>query len=104
MNPVLREGNSDRRVAQPVKARIRKKATLAWERGRLILKRMAHMQQGDFYSSEQSYVSPDAADVKIVLQTSEGSSIILKQRHQLQADEIIDAAVAGKTELQAYLA
>ena len=104
VNPVLREGNSDRRVAQPVKAYAKKNphSMGAWSSDSQT--HVAHMQQGDFYSSEQSYVSPDATDVKIVLQTSEGDSITLKQGIKLQADEIIDAAVMSKTELQAYLA
>ncbi len=103
VNPVLREGNSDRRVAQPVKAYAKKHphSMGAWSSDSQT--HVAHMQQGDFYSSEQSYVTPDATDVKIVLQTNEGDSIILKQGIKLQADEIIDAAVMSKTELRAYL-
>ncbi|MCB1604555.1 MAG: NADP-dependent isocitrate dehydrogenase, partial [Xanthomonadales bacterium] len=84
VNPVLREGNSDRRVAAPVKAfaKANPHSMGAWNCDSK--SHVAHMTDGDFYSSEQSVVMDAEDDVKIVLKTADGETV-LKQSTPLQA-------------------
>ena len=74
VNPVLREGNSDRRVAPPVKAYAQKNPHRLGKWKPESRTRVAHMEEGDFYSSEQSHVQgPAAGSVRIELVKSDGS-------------------------------
>ena len=93
VNPVLREGNSDRRVAGPVKEYARKHphSMGAWSADSK--SHVASMSDGDFYSSEQSTIINTAGDVKIELLTDEGDVRVLKEKTPVQADEVIDASV-----------
>ncbi len=72
VNPVLREGNSDRRVAAPVKAYARKHphSMGAWSSESKT--EVAHMRDGDFYSSEKSTIVEKAGDVRIELVAADG--------------------------------
>ena len=81
VNPVLREGNSDRRVAKPVKdyAKAHPHSMGAWDSASK--SHVASMSEGDFYSSEKSYVMPKADDVKIVLDHADGSREVLKEKN-----------------------
>jgi len=92
VNPVLREGNSDRRAAPPVKRYAQKNPHKmgAWDSASR--SHVAHMDEGDFYSSEQSYVMPDAGSVKITLKAADGAEHVLKPTLALQKGEVIDAA------------
>ncbi|MBO2696710.1 NADP-dependent isocitrate dehydrogenase [Shewanella algae] len=102
VNPVLREGNSDRRAPTSVKNYARKHphSMGAWSKDSK--SHVAHMQQGDFYGSEQSVTLKEADTVSIVLEQDDGGQLVLKQGLKLLAGEIIDAAVMSKHELTAF--
>jgi len=104
VNPVLREGNSDRRVADAVKqyARDNPHSMGAWSSDSQ--SHVAHMSDGDFYGSEQSVVVDKVCDVKIELTDASGNSTVLKQSTPLQAGEVIDAAVMSRSALRAFFA
>ncbi|HWI24499.1 MAG TPA: NADP-dependent isocitrate dehydrogenase [Lysobacter sp.] len=93
VNPVLREGNSDRRAPASVKAYARKHPHRmgAWSRDSKT--HVAHMDAGDFYGSEQSATVASAGSVRIELQGKDGSTTVLKDKVKVQAGEILDAAV-----------
>jgi isocitrate dehydrogenase len=103
VNPVLREGNSDRRVAAPVKEYARKNphSMGAWSRDSKT--HVAHMSEGDFFGSEQSHVISDAGDVRIELVRADGGTTVLKEELSLQSGEIIDAAVMCRRALREFL-
>uniref|UniRef100_A0A7S3HB09 Isocitrate dehydrogenase (NADP(+)) n=1 Tax=Spumella elongata TaxID=89044 RepID=A0A7S3HB09_9STRA len=102
VNPVLREGNSDRRVAAPVKNYAKKNPhTLgAWSRASKT--HVAHMTKGDFYGSEQSYIAAQAGTVKIQLTGADGTTKVMKEV-KLQAGEVIDASALSVTELKNFI-
>ena len=104
VNPVLREGNSDRRVAAPVKEFAKKNphSMGAWSKDSQ--SHVAHMQSGDFYGSEQSHVMPQAGDVSIQLEGKDGSQTTLLESLPLLEGEVIDAAVMSKSALRSFLA
>lgn len=104
VNPVLREGNSDRRVAGPVKEYARKHphSMGAWAADSK--SHVAHMSEGDFYGSEQSHVMQAAGDVSIQLIAADGTAIVLKENLSLQADEVIDATLMSQKALREFLA
>eukprot|EP01062_Namystynia_karyoxenos_P000334 TRINITY_DN100_c0_g3_i1.p2 TRINITY_DN100_c0_g3~~TRINITY_DN100_c0_g3_i1.p2 ORF type:complete len:747 (+),score=299.39 TRINITY_DN100_c0_g3_i1:90-2330(+) len=91
VNPVLREGNSDRRVAAPVKqyAQRHPHKLFPWSPGSGT--HVASMVDGDFFSSEQSSVAPTAGAVRIELVAPDGSAKVLKEKVGLLPGEIIDA-------------
>ena len=103
-NPVLREGNSDRRVAGPVKAYAQKRPHKlgAWEPTSKT--HVAHMSEGDFFGSELSTTVPDATTVRIELHPADGSAAqVLKESTPLQAGEVIDAARMNVRKLRGFL-
>ena len=103
VNPVLREGNSDRRAAPPVKAYAQKnqhKNMGAWEP--TSRSHVTHMEDGDFFGSEQSYIMPEAGNVKITLKGADGTESVLKPNLALQKGEVIDAARMSKNALCAF--
>ena len=104
VNPVLREGNSDRRVAAPVKeyARNNPHSMGVWSSDSKT--HVAHMSANDFFGSEQSHVMATATAVRIVLVADDGSSTSLKENLQLLAGEVIDASVINCTTLKAFFA
>lgn len=104
VNPVLREGNSDRRVATAVKQYAQKNPHKvgAWTADSK--SHVAHMDNGDFYGSEQSVIIEKAGDVKIELIQENGSVIVLKEKTPVLAKEVIDAAVMSVKALQAFYA
>ena len=93
VNPVLREGNSDRRVAGPVKEYAQKHPHSMGEWSANSKSHVASMPDGDFYSSEQSVKMDHACDVKIELHTDAGETQVLKAATPVQFDEVIDATV-----------
>ena len=101
VNPVLREGNSDRRVAPPVKAyaKAHPHKMGAWSMSSKT--HVASMKQGDFYGTEKSVTVPDETEYQIILQTAEGEQV-LKDYAPLQAGEVIDAAVMSKKALTEF--
>ncbi|NJN26308.1 MAG: NADP-dependent isocitrate dehydrogenase [Cyclobacteriaceae bacterium] len=102
VNPVLREGNSDRRVADAVKdyAKAHPHSMGAWNKDSKT--HVAHMSDGDFYGSEKSVVVPQATQVKIVWSDDSGNTSTLKASTPLKAAEVIDAAVISSTALEAF--
>ncbi|SMO39065.1 isocitrate dehydrogenase [Saccharicrinis carchari] len=104
VNPVLREGNSDRRVAKAVKqyAKNNPHSMGAWRSDSQ--SHVAHMNEGDFYGSEKSYVASKDTSVKIELIKSNGDVLVLKADTPLLEGEVIDAAVMSKKALQAFYA
>ena len=103
VNPVLREGNSDRRAPASVKQYARKNPHKmgAWSADSK--SHVSHMSHGDFYGSEQSVLVEKATDVKIQLVTDAGDTQILKEKTALLDGEIIDAAVMSKQALRDFL-
>ncbi|MBE9070015.1 NADP-dependent isocitrate dehydrogenase [Leptolyngbya cf. ectocarpi LEGE 11479] len=93
VNPVLREGNSDRRVAAAVKQYAQKNPHRVGEWTADSKSHVAHMDSGDFYGSEKSVVIQNAGNVKIELVTTDGSIKILKEKTAVLAGEVLDAAV-----------
>jgi len=107
VNPVLREGNSDRRCAPPVKEHAKKitkrsPAMRPWkENGQRSC--VASMSDGDFFSAEKSYIMPSAGSVKITLHGADGSTKVLKESLSLQAGEVIDSTRMSIAALKAFL-
>jgi isocitrate dehydrogenase len=103
VNPVLREGNSDRRAPLSVKNYARKHPHKMGAWAADSKSHVAHMAQGDFYGTEQSALITDAGSVKIELIGNDGSSKILKENIPVLAGEIIDASVLNKNALCAFI-
>ncbi|MCU1623069.1 MAG: isocitrate dehydrogenase [Frankiales bacterium] len=103
VNPVLREGNSDRRAPLSVKNYARKHphSMGAWSADSR--SRVATMDDGDFRHSEKSVTLPAADTLRIELVTPD-ATVVLKESLQVQAGEIVDAAVLHKAALEAFLA
>jgi len=102
VNPVLREGNSDRRVAGPVKEYAKKHPHSMGEWSADSKSHVASMEDGDFYSSEQSAIIKTAGDVKITFTAADGSIAILKEKTPVIEAEVIDASVMSKSKLCAF--
>lgn len=102
VNPVLREGNSDRRVAGPVKEYAQKHphSMGAWSSDSK--SHVVSMPDGDFYSSEKSVVIETAGDVKIELVTDDGKSQVLKEKTPVTVGEVIDASVMSVKALREF--
>lgn len=102
VNPVLREGNSDRRVAAPVKAYAQKNPHRMGAWSRASRTHVAHMTRGDFYGSELSTTLMDATDVTIEIVDKEGKVTVLKDKVPLQAGEVIDASCMDVAQLKKF--
>ena len=102
VNPVLREGNSDRRVAAAVKqyAKDNPHTMGAWSKDSK--SHVAHMKEGDFYGSEQSVIMEKPESVTIVHKASDGTKTVLKEGISLEKDEVIDSAVMQKEALRNF--
>ena len=104
VNPVLREGNSDRRVAAPVKEYARNNPHSMGQWSSDSKSHVAHMKEGDFYGSEQSYVAPKDMSVSIILESSDGQTTTLKEDIKLLKDEVIDATCMNVSKLREFFA
>ena len=103
VNPVLREGNSDRRVAAAVKQYARKHPHSIGDWAADSRSHVAHMEQGDFYGSEKSVVIEKDGNVKVELVEEEGSTTtVLKAKTAVLAGEVIDAAVMSVSALRDF--
>jgi len=102
VNPVLREGNSDRRAAASVKQFARKHPHKmgAWSADSKT--HVAHMNNGDFYGSEKSVTVAEAGTVRIELVADDGKTTVLKEKTTLKASEIIDACVMNRHALRSF--
>jgi isocitrate dehydrogenase len=102
VNPVLREGNSDRRAALSVKRFAQKNPHKmgAWSADSKT--HVAHMNAGDFYGSEKSVTVSEACTVRIEFAADDGKTTVLKEKVALLEGEIIDAAVISRRALRAF--
>jgi isocitrate dehydrogenase len=104
VNPVLREGNSDRRAPKAVKEYAKKHPHSMGKWSADSKTSVASMDgKGDFFSNEKSVCVPAATDVKIVFAAADGSEKILKESTPLKAGEILDAAFMSKAALIDFL-
>ncbi|WP_415786971.1 NADP-dependent isocitrate dehydrogenase [Bordetella tumulicola] len=103
VNPVLREGNSDRRAPASVKSYARKHPHKmgAWSADSK--SHVSHMDDGDFYGSEKSVTLAAAGDVKIELTATDGTKTVLKEKTPVKVGEIIDASVLSAAKLSSFL-
>jgi isocitrate dehydrogenase len=104
VNPVLREGNSDRRAPASVKSFARKHPHSMGEWSKDSKSYVATMSDGDFRHSETSVTLPEATTLRIEHVAAEGSTTVLKDGLKVQAGEVVDAAVMRREALTAFLA
>ena len=102
VNPVLREGNSDRRVATAVKEYAKNNPHPMGDWHSDSKSHVAYMRDGDFYSSEQSAVIAEAGTLKIEFVAGDGKATVLKEDIPVAAGEIVDAAVMDCRALRAF--
>ena len=102
VNPVLREGNSDRRAANSVKryAQQHPPRLKAWDPDSKT--RVAHMEEGDFYGSEKSAVIGDTQGVRIEFVDQNGSVTVLKEKVELSPGDVIDTSVMNVRKLRQF--
>lgn len=103
VNPVLREGNSDRRVAKPVKEYAQNNPHSMGPWNKDSKSHVAHMQKGDFYGSEKSVIVPHACKVYIEFIDASGQAKRLKENISLLDGEVIDASAMNRAELRSFL-
>jgi isocitrate dehydrogenase len=103
VNPVLREGNSDRRAPKPVKQYARANPHSMGEWSSDSKSHVATMSHGDFKSNELSVTVPEECTVDIVLETEAGEKKVLKGGLALQKGEVLDATVMSKSALIDFL-
>ena len=99
VNPVLREGNSDRRAPRAVKEYARKNPHSMGEWSQASRTHVSHMTKGDFYSGEKSMTLDRARDVKMEFITKSGQTIVLKPKVALLEGEIIDSMFMSRKAL-----
>jgi len=104
VNPVLREGNSDRRAPLSVKNYARKHPHKMGAWAADSKSHVAHMSAGDFYGSEKAALIDAAGSVKIELIAKDGTATVLKEKTTVQAGEILDCAVMSKNALRNFIA
>lgn len=104
VNPVLREGNSDRRAPASVKAYAQKNPHSMGEWKSDSKSHVAHMDSGDFFGSEKSVTVDAATSVRIELTEAGGAVKVLKASTALLAGEVIDASVLSKAALRSFIA
>jgi isocitrate dehydrogenase len=102
VNPVLREGNSDRRAAASVKQFARKNPHKmgAWSADSKT--HVVHMNASDFYGSEKSVTVAEAGSFRIEFVGADGNTTVLKDKSALKAGEVIDACVLSRRALRAF--
>lgn len=104
VNPVLREGNSDRRVAEAVKKYAKNNPHIMGEWDSNSKTQVAHMQNGDYYSSETSIICNKASTLRIELKTCDGKNTTLKDNIKVQNKEILDMASININMLKEFFA
>src|ERR1700754_61849 len=103
VNPVLREGNSDRRAPLSVKNYARKHPHKMGPWSAESKTHVSSMSHGDFYGSEKSALIGEAGSVRIELTAADGAKTVLKEKVAVRAGEIIDASVMSRKALRAFL-
>jgi len=104
VNPVLREGNSDRRVAKAVKEYAKKHPHSMGEWRSDSRSRVAHMDSGDYYGSEKSRVIDTQGNLRIEFVDGDGNTEALKEKTPVQEGEVVDAAVMNVRALRDFYA
>ncbi|RWU21057.1 NADP-dependent isocitrate dehydrogenase [Pseudomonas alkylphenolica] len=104
VNPVLREGNSDRRAPLSVKNYARKHPHKMGAWAADSKSHVAHMSQGDFYGSEKAALIEADDSLRIELLDKNGNTTVLKEKTAVKAGEIIDCAVMSTKALRAFVA
>lgn len=102
VNPVLREGNSDRRAPKAVKEYARKNPHSMGEWSQASRTHVSHMHHGDFYHGEKSMTLDRARNVKMELITKSGKTIVLKPKVALLDREVVDSMFMSKKALLAF--
>ena len=102
VNPVLREGNSDRRAPKAVKEYARKNPHSMSEWSQASRSHVSHMHIGDFYHGEKSMTLDKARDVRMELLTATGKTIVLKEKVSLLDREVIDSMFMSKKALYEF--
>ncbi|MFM8590807.1 MAG: NADP-dependent isocitrate dehydrogenase [Limnohabitans sp.] len=102
VNPVLREGNSDRRAPRAVKEYARKNPHIMAEWSQASRTHVSHMHAGDFYHGEKSMTLDRARDVKMELITPSGKTLLLKSKVSLMDREVIDSMFMSKKALLGF--
>ncbi|KQV60613.1 isocitrate dehydrogenase [Pelomonas sp. Root1217] len=102
VNPVLREGNSDRRAPKAVKEYARKNPHRMDDWSQASRSHVSHMHDGDFYHGEKSMTLDRARDVKMELITKSGKAIVLKAKVSLLDREVVDSMYMSKKALLAF--
>jgi isocitrate dehydrogenase len=103
VNPVLREGNSDRRVAAAVKAYAQKHPHSMGDWSSDSKSYVAHMDEGDFYASEQSAIVAEDGDLRIEFQTGD-DTIVLREQVPVLKGEVVDASYMDCGALRDFIA
>ena len=103
VNPVLREGNSDRRAPLSVKNFARKHPHRMGKWSANSKSHVSHMENGDFYGSEKSATMAEAGSLKIELVDKDGQITVLKEKTAVKAGEIVDASVMSRKALAAFI-
>ena len=101
VNPVLRQGNSDRRLAKPVKDYAKAHPHKMRDVKENCKSYVNHMNKKDFYQNEQSYISPKNQTVTFVFEDYEGNKKVLKEL-PLEKDEILSASFLSRKELRSF--
>lgn len=104
VNPVLREGNSDRRVAKSVKDYAKNHPHRMGEWKSDSKSHVASMQKGDYYSSEKAVTMKDNNELRIEFIAADGTKEVLKEKLKVKKDEVIDTAVMSAKEIKAFYA
>ncbi len=102
VNPVLREGNSDRRAPRAVKEYARKHPHSMADWSQASRSHVSHMHQGDFYHGEKSMTLDKPCDVRMELLTTSGKTLVLKPKVSLQAGEVVDSMFMSKRALETF--
>ena len=103
VNPILREGNSDRRVAKSVKEFAQKNPHSMGVWSKDSKSHVTSMSEGDFYGSEKSTVLKQNDSVSIVLKNKQGNTKILKKSFSLLKEEVIDCSVMSLQKLKSFI-
>ncbi|SDG67624.1 NADP-dependent isocitrate dehydrogenase [Dyella sp. 333MFSha] len=103
VNPVLREGNSDRRAPLSVKNYARKHPHRMGKWSPESKSHVSHMEGGDFYGSEKSATIDKAGSLRIEFAGKDGSSKVLREKVAVKAGEIVDAAVMSRKALSSFI-
>ncbi len=104
VNPVLREGNSDRRVALAVKNYAKANPHRMGEWSSVSRSHVAHMDDGDFYSTEQSAIVGQAGSLRIEHEAEDGTVTVLREAVPVLDEEVVDAAVMNCRALREFFA